>query len=80
MTSHTLGTRHGGIKLVLTWKTPVRGLPFTVSEDAMQASKGENISIFLPSCDTYEPKQWPAWQNILKDVIVTLMLSDWIKT
>lgn len=29
----------------------------------MQAAKGGKQSVVLPHCHTWEPQQWPAWQN-----------------
>lgn len=39
----------------------------------MQADKGGNQTLVLPTTDTYDPQKQPAWQDIVKLKIVTLI-------
>lgn len=49
----------------------------------MQVSKGEKQSVSLPTCDTNEPQQLSAWQDIPNGTVVALnpgcyqLLSGW---
>lgn len=40
-------------------------------EGAMKASKGEMQPTVLPNYNVYEPKQWSAWNDNIKSLVVT---------
>jgi len=61
------------ILLELAWKPPFRGLALRVSENAIEAAKGEKQLRVLPALQPMNHKKWSAWQDIPKGTIVTLI-------
>lgn len=56
----------GGFKLELMRKTLLWRLPLTALQSSMQADKGVERTIVLPSCNVHEPQEWPEWQGVQK--------------
>lgn len=56
----------GGFKLELTRKALLWRLPLTALQSSMQADKGVERTIVLPSCNVHEPQEWPEWQGVQK--------------
>lgn len=55
-TPYSLHIEFRKTELELAGKPHLRGLVLIVYEDGVQAAKGENESIVLPSCKVYEPQ------------------------